>query len=130
MGIGPICKPLRMKFGDDLDFAQLQKIYGDPQENEKRYSQPFVTSFVERQNWTVRTNMPRYTRLSHGFSRKLENLAAATALKLFRLQLYQDSSDPPHVPCQGRWCYESAVERGRIVFLWEADEQRRAERVG
>ncbi len=37
------------------------------------------TSFVERQNWTVRTTMRRYTRLSNGFSRKLENHAAATA---------------------------------------------------
>jgi hypothetical protein len=38
------------------------------------------TSFVERQNWTVRGTMRRYTRLSNGFSRKLENHAAATAL--------------------------------------------------
>ena len=38
------------------------------------------TSFVERQNWTVRTTMRRYTRLSNGFSRKLRNHAAATAL--------------------------------------------------
>lgn len=41
------------------------------------------TSFVERQNWTVRTTMRRYTRLSNGFSRKLENHAAATALNHF-----------------------------------------------
>jgi len=40
-------------------------------------------SFVERQNWTVRTTMRRYTRLSNGFSRKLENHAAATALNYF-----------------------------------------------
>src|SRR5450631_2546789 len=44
---------------------------------------PDSTSFVERQNWTVRTNMRRYTRLSNGFSRKLENHAAATALHYF-----------------------------------------------
>jgi len=41
------------------------------------------TSFVERQNWTVRTTMRRYTRLSNGFSRKLQNHAAATALNYF-----------------------------------------------
>ena len=41
------------------------------------------TSFVERQNWTVRTTMRRYTRLSNGFSRKLRNHAAATALNYF-----------------------------------------------
>jgi hypothetical protein len=41
------------------------------------------TSFVERQNWTVRTTMRRYTRLSNGFSRKLRNHAAATTLNYF-----------------------------------------------
>ncbi len=41
------------------------------------------TSYVERQNWTVRTNMRRYTRLSNGFSRKLENHEAAVALNYF-----------------------------------------------
>jgi len=38
------------------------------------------TSYIERQNWTIRTFMRRLTRLSNGFSRKLENLKAATAL--------------------------------------------------
>ncbi len=38
------------------------------------------TSFIERQNWTVRTNMRRYTRLSNGFSRKIQNHFAAVAL--------------------------------------------------
>ena len=41
------------------------------------------TSFVERQNWTVRTTMRRYTRLSNGFSRKIENHMAAVALNYF-----------------------------------------------
>jgi hypothetical protein len=38
---------------------------------------------VERQNWTVRTTMRRYTRLSNGFSRKVENHMAAVALNYF-----------------------------------------------
>jgi hypothetical protein len=40
----------------------------------------FFTSYVERQNWTLRTTMRRYTRLSNGFSRKVENHVAAVAL--------------------------------------------------
>jgi hypothetical protein len=79
----------------------LHKIYGAVNETQARYS-PAVcigcdmktvsgvpdpkhgsTSFVERQNWTVRTTMPRYTRLSNSFSRKLANHAAATALNYF-----------------------------------------------
>jgi hypothetical protein len=40
-------------------------------------------SFVERQSWAVRTTLRRYTRLSNGFSRKLENHAATVALNYF-----------------------------------------------
>ena len=91
-------------FGADVDFAMQQKRYGhaptDPSAA-TRYSPAKITSvttevikgdpdprhistsFVERQNWTVRTNMRRYTRLSNGFSRKLENHAAAVALNYF-----------------------------------------------
>ena len=41
------------------------------------------TSFVERQNWTVRTTMRRYPRLSNAFSRKIENHMAAVAIHYF-----------------------------------------------
>ena len=88
-------------FGGQADYAQLHKVYGAPTENETRYSpatcigcsmkeisgrpdyRHVSTSFVERQNWSVRTSMRRYTRLSNGFSRKLANHAAATALNYF-----------------------------------------------
>jgi hypothetical protein len=41
------------------------------------------TSYVERQNRSVRTSMRRYTRLSNGFSRKIENHMAAVAINYF-----------------------------------------------
>ena len=47
------------------------------------------TSFVERHNWTVRTAMRRYTRLSNGFSRKIENHAVAVALNYFAYNFIQ-----------------------------------------
>ena len=86
-------------FGVDVDYAMLFKHYTS--EPSGRYSPPRMThatkelikgdpnprhvspSFVERQNWTVRTTMRRYTRLSNGFSRKLENHTAAVALNYF-----------------------------------------------
>lgn len=65
--------------------------------------------FAEGQNWTVRTAMRRYTRLSNGFTRKLENHAAATALNHFAYNFNQDSSYTSHVSSYGRWRFGSTL---------------------
>jgi len=87
-------------FGGDVDYAMLIKLYGEPigAGNERRYSpaectgsekRPIMgspeeslisTSYVERQNLTMRMGMRRFTRLTNGFSKKVENLSSAVSL--------------------------------------------------
>jgi IS1 family transposase len=88
-------------FGTEIDYAQIHKDYGEAPEAEKRYSPASIirvtkkplmgeprlrhisTSYVERQNLTVRMQMRRFTRLTNGFSKKLRNLEAAVDVHFF-----------------------------------------------
>ena len=81
------------------------------------------TSYIERQNWTVRTKMRRYTRLSNGFSRKLRNHAAATALNYFAYNFIQIHSTLRTSPAMAAGITNRLWDVADLVALWESYEK-------
>jgi hypothetical protein len=80
------------------------------------------TSFVERQKWTVRTTLRRYTRLSNGFSRKLENHAAAVALNYFAYKFIKIHRTLRMSPAMAAGVTDRLWSVEDLVALWEAYE--------
>ena len=127
-------------FGCDVDYAMLVKVYESSQED-TRYSpakcisceskvvsgspdlKHISTSYVERHNWTVRTAMRRYTRLSNGFSRKVENHAAAVALNYFAYNFIQIHRTLRTSPAMAAGVTDRLWSVTDLVALWESEEQ-------
>ena len=78
---------------------------------------------MERQNWTVRTTMRRYTRLSNGFSRKLENHEAAVALNYFVYNFIRIHRTLRTSPAMAADVTSKLWEVTDLVALLEAEER-------
>jgi IS1 family transposase len=134
-------------FGADVDYAMQQKQFGGSvadKSAEARYSPAKIThietevikgnpnprhistSFVERQNWTLRTNLRRYTRLSNGFSRKLENHIAAVALQYFVYNFIRIHRTLRVTPAMAAGVTNRLWEVSDLVALLEAAESKKA----
>lgn len=121
-------------FGGEVDHAILVKVYGDEARDEARYSPPECigcqksvgvgnpvlsaasTSYVERQNLTMRMRNRRLTRLTNAFSKKLENLEHSIALHFFCynfITFHKTLKMPPAMKAgvaKEPWSYERLVE--------------------
>jgi IS1 family transposase len=118
-------------FGSEIDYAMLEKIYGPSPEGEKRYSPAecigckrhvvvgnpneklVSTSFAERQNLTVRMSSRRMTRLTNGFSKKIENHTHAMALHFMWYNFARRHMSLRVSP---------AMEAGLETRLWTAED--------
>lgn len=127
-------------FGADVDYAQLHKIFGASLENETRYSpatcigcemkavsgnpdpKHVSTSYVERQNLTMRMHMRRFTRLSNAFSKKIDNHAYAVALHFMfcnYVRIHQTLRVTPAMEsglCDHAWTIEELIEMGNAAI--------------
>lgn len=122
-------------FGNAVDFAQLVKIYGPDRSTEARYSPPvcigalasditgkpevehFSTSYVERQNLTMRMQMRRFTRLTNGFSKKVENHAAAIALHFMHYNYCRIHQTLRITPAMAAGVSDHVWELGEVIDL-------------
>ena len=125
-------------FGDDIDYAMLVKQYGECYEGgEVRYS-PAVctgakkeaitgnpdpahvsTSYVERQNLTMRMSMRRFTRLTNAFSKKVGNHCAAVALHFMHYNFCRIHQTLRVTPAMAAGVTDHVWEIGEIVDLLE-----------
>ena len=120
-------------FGNDIDYTMLIKIYGPSGDRSgaARYSPPecigvkhepfsgtpdpkhISTSYVERQNLTMRMSMRRFTRLTNAFSKKLDNLRHNVALHFMHYNFCRIHQTIRVTP---------AMEAGLANHVWEIEE--------
>jgi IS1 family transposase len=132
-GHKPYLHAVANAFGNDIDFAQLIKVYGQPLDStdRRRYSPAecsgtivgktvgnpdcahISTSFVERQNLTMRMSMRRFTRLTNGFSKKLANHEAAVALHFMHYNFCRQHKTLRVTP---------AMEAGICNYIWSMED--------
>jgi IS1 family transposase len=131
----PYLSAVDSAFGTEIDYAQLVKIYGNPETSQYnaqvRYS-PAVcmgakkavisgrpdyrhvsTSVCERQNLTMRMSMRRFTRLTNAFSKKVENLEASVALHFMHYNFCRVHQSLRVTP---------AMEAGVADHVWSLEE--------
>jgi len=130
-------------FGDDIDYAQLVKLYGASPESAKgRYSpaecigarkeriegspdpKHISTSYVERQNLTMRMQMRRFTRLTNAFSKKIENHCHSLALYFVWYNWVRIHKAHRQTPAMAAGLTDKLMEMADIVALIDDAEMK------
>lgn len=140
-GHRPYLQAVDAAFGDEVDYAMLVKMYGSSPQAETRYSpaecvgakkqiiegkpdpKHISTSYVERQNLTMRMHMRRFTRLTNAFSKKVENHAAAIALHVMYYNFVRIHQTLKVTPAMAAGVTDRLWEIADVVVLieqWEA----------
>jgi IS1 family transposase len=146
-GYKPYLAAVDSAFGGNVDYAMLVKIYGTDRSEEARYSPAICkgcktqvqagtpdedhisTSYVERQNLTMRMSMRRFTRLTNGFSKKVENHAHAVALHYFFYNFIRKHQTLKTTPAVASGIANRAYTLLDLVKMVEAEEAKLGERL-
>jgi IS1 family transposase len=128
-------------FGADVDYAQLIKVYGEVPHPAGRYSPAQIqgtktycctgdpdpkhisTSYVERQNLTMRMSMRGFTRLTNGFSKKAINHAYSVAIHFMHynfVRIHQSLRVTPAMAAGVTTTLWSLTDMVRVIEDWEA----------
>jgi IS1 family transposase len=144
-GLKIYLRAVKDAFGNDIDYAMLVKIYGNTTEGQKRYSpaecigcetkrikgnpdpKHVSTSYIERQNLTMRMHMRRFTRLTNGFSKKLDNHIAAVSLHFMYYNFVKIHGSLKVTPAMAAGVTEKLWEMADIVALVEEYREERQE---
>ena len=133
-GLRTYADAIRSAFVENgVDYAQLNKTYETEPGVDTKYSPPKVTgitktpvfgeptielvstSYVERQNLTIRMGVRRYTRLTNAFSKKLENHIAATALHFAHYNFVRRHQSLRVTPCMAAGLTQTMWSTGELL---------------
>jgi IS1 family transposase len=134
-------------FGADVDYAQLVKLYGDSPESAKgRYSpaectgirkhaitgspepKHVSTSYVVRQNLTMRMSMRRFTRLTNAFSKRAENHGHSLTLYFVYYNFVRTHRTPRMPPAMAAGIVKSPMEMSDLDAMVDAYHEKQAKR--
>jgi len=99
----------------EMVHADRRGIFGIREDEEST----ICTSHVERHNWTIRTLMKRFTRLSPGFSKKLANLQAAVSMFMAYYNFVWRTRYPDDSGRRGQYRRPAAMLAGVVDTLWD-----------